>query len=129
MEPKKSEMFYGLLTVKLANPPADPAAQYTEIKKALGLSDPVIDDSLGVVPSHVPYTQEFLAPGEKLFVVGVESKTLWDLTKSGHPNVVGCMHALGYRGGHPPLHLKDLPEPPKTRGGPRRNPGPGGPKP
>lgn len=129
MEPKKSDMFYGLLTVKLTNPPADPAEQYKEIKKALGLSDPQIDDDLGVVPNHIPFTQDRLAPGEKLFIIGVESKTLWKLVEDKHPNVEGCMHALGYTGGHPPLHLKDIPEPPKTRGGPRRNPGLGGPKP
>lgn len=116
---KKEDMFYGLLTVKLQNPPADPADQYKEIKRVLGLSDPLIDDDLGVVPNTVPHMEDKLAPGEKMFIVGMESKTLWAMADSGHPNVVGCMHALGYRGGHPPLGLKDTPRPPR-----RPSPGP-----
>ncbi len=123
MEKKKSELFYGLLTVKLANPPASADDTYKAIKAALGLSDPQIDDQLGVAPqllSHVD--QSKLAPGEKVFIVGVESKTLWQMADSGHPNVVGCMNALGYTGGNPPLHLKGQATPP-------RKPKQGGPKP
>lgn len=104
---KKEDCFYGLLTVKLMNPPGDEAAQYRHIKQALGLSDPQIDDDLGVVPQHMnKWDSEGLAPGEKIFVVGVEANTIRQLEQSGHPNVVGVRHALGYRGGHPPLGLK-----------------------
>ena len=130
MEKKKSELFYGLLTVKLANPPASAEDTYKAIKAALGLSDPQIDDDLGVAPQFLSHVdQNKLASGEKVFIVGVESATLWKMAESGHPNVVGCMNALGYTGGNPPLHLKHIPEPPKTRGGPSRNPNQGGPKP
>lgn len=122
--------FYGLLTVKLQNPPADPVAVYAEIKKALGIDSPLIDDRLGVLPPHVtPHIAQMKPAGEEYFTVGVESKTLWDLVNSNHPGVLGCLHAMGYAGEKPPLFLKNPPpEPPQTRGGPRRNPKSGGPR-
>lgn len=126
MEKKHGDLFYGLLTVKLLNPPSDSGEIYKEIKDALGIDSPLIDDRLGVLPQHMsPALMRNKPVGEEYFVVGVECKTLWDLVKQKHPSVLGCMHAMGYHGDNPPLHLKD-PMPPSSP--PRRKPGAGGPR-
>ncbi len=125
MEKGKKELFYGLLTVKLSNPPVSPEETYAEIKKALGLSNPQIDDDFGVV-SHwtTGSIDKMKAPGEEFYVVGVETKALQTLIENRHPNVVGCMHAMGYAGGHPPLHLNNKqPASPQSPARPK-SPGP-----
>jgi hypothetical protein len=123
MKQDKNEMLYGLLTVSLINPPASLDEAYKEIKKALGLSDPQIDDDLGAVPNftNVPI-EKLKAPGTECFVVGVESKTLQHLVKHKHPNIVGCLHAICYAGGQPPLHLRN--NSPADRGAGRKPAGP-----
>lgn len=126
MQKKHDDKFYGLLTVKLMNPPADRDEVFKEIKDVLGIDSPLIDERLGVLPDHMsPALAQKKPVGEEYFVVGVESKTLWDLVKQKHPSVLGCMHAMAYQGDNPPLHLKD-PMPPSSP--PRRKPGAGGPR-
>lgn len=102
MPQKKEDMFYGLLTVKLVNPPATEDKQYQAIKRLLGLEEPLIDDELGVVPQDLPPSQP-KEQNEEYFIVGVESNALWKKVDEGHL----CINALGYTGGNPPLHLKE----------------------
>jgi hypothetical protein len=100
---------YGLLTVRLQNPPASDEEAFQQIKKAFQLSYPAIDDVLGAFHNNAPGLIEMKSSNEEYYIVGIEINTLRQLLSDGHPNVVGWMHAMAYASGNSPLHLKKNP--------------------
>lgn len=119
MKPKHS---YGLLTVRLPYTPDAPTTEadvMEELKSALGIKAPELDEELGILNrALVGSVLDERKPGEAFYVVGVESKALGRLLESGNPAVVGCYHNLGYHQDNKPRHLKPpfLPKYKKPKG-------------
>lgn len=70
---------YAMVTVKLGHEQVDRAQAYTEIKSALGLKAPAMDDSFGAIP---------MGKGDE-YVVLVEEKLAAKMFAEKHPNIIG----------------------------------------
>jgi hypothetical protein len=98
MEPLR----YGLLTVWLDKTFATDKETFQEIKKLLGLADPLIDETLNVSlydRGALTKPELYGAPKDStLYVVGVELNTLRRLAseKPSKPNIAGWFHAMAY---------------------------------
>ncbi|MEZ0226016.1 MAG: hypothetical protein ACAH83_15790 [Alphaproteobacteria bacterium] len=114
---------YAMVTVKLDKPAMERTQAFQEIKTALCLKTPDIDESYGAIP---------MGRGDE-YVVLIEENLANKMKDDKHPNIIGvfanpkmepflrgdiCNPPSMPPGGCIP------PEPPKTRGGPRRNPKP-----
>jgi hypothetical protein len=121
MTPPKP-MVFAMVTVQLDKPETDRQKAFDEIRSLLSIGGPELDNSFGAIPNN---------GGKNEFVVLIEENLANKLKAEKNPHVTGV-----YKDSHfdPFMHggfcnPPDMPpggcippEPPKTRGGPRRNP-------
>lgn len=72
-------VYYAMVTVKLGHPQVDRQQAFDEVKTALGLKYPMIDESYGAIP---------MGKGDE-YVVLIDAKLAQKMLDEKHPNVTG----------------------------------------
>lgn len=101
---------YAMVTVKLGKPAMERTQAFQEIKAALCLKTPDIDESYGAIP---------MGRGDE-YVVLIEENLANKMKQDNHPNIIGVFANPKLD----PFITGGCCNPPGTHGGPRRNPKP-----